>query len=204
MAEDEEGDGAAGLSRRIGPLPLWMWAVGLGGAAGLWIFLRHRASSTDTSTDTSDTDTSSSDDTDADTGYGDGQYQSLYGELQTLQGEVSKLPTGTPTGTTTSTTPPPSSGTGTGTTKPTGGGTTSTTKPPTTTKPKSVLVKVKSGQSFASIAKEYGKSASDLWKYNTTPGVRSASSEATLKKRGESHALYSGSTVYVPAGWKKK
>jgi LysM repeat protein len=105
------------------------------------------------------------------------------------------VPVTTPTnGGSTTVTPP-----GTGSKPPTG----SKPKPPTGSKPKPPTTKapikytVHAGDTLSSIAKKYGTTAQELFTYNTTPGVRPASTIATLKKRGPT-LIYSGETILIP------
>lgn len=67
-------------------------------------------------------------------------------------------------------------------------------------KPRAVYT-VKRGDNLTAIAKKYGTTADVLYKYNTTAGVRPASTIATLKKRGK-NLLYANEKIYIPpVGW---
>ena len=106
--------------------------------------------------------------------------------------------------TTTTQNPPPSKGTptplpgGTGSHPHPGGGGSTPGKPPTQGAPKPAgTYTVKHGDTLTSIAKKYGFTWQELYKYNTTPGVRPASTEATLKKRGP-NLLYANEKILIP------
>jgi hypothetical protein len=71
-------------------------------------------------------------------------------------------------------------------------------KPPIPGAPKPrATYTVKHNDTLTAIAKKYGTTADALFKYNTTPGVRPASTEATLKKRGK-NLLYAGEKILIP------
>lgn len=83
-----------------------------------------------------------------------------------------------------------------------------TTRPkPPTTKPASkppIQYKVKTGDSLSKIAAKYRNPKTgrpftwqELWQFNTTPGVRPASTITTLKKRGP-NTLYANETILIP------
>jgi LysM repeat protein len=57
----------------------------------------------------------------------------------------------------------------------------------------------KDGESYSSIAKQYGykPGGTALWKYNYTSSPHSAAAKAEIKKRGP-NLLFHGSTVYIP------
>lgn len=72
-----------------------------------------------------------------------------------------------------------------------------TTPPPKGSPKPRTAYKVKRGDTLAGIAKKYGTNWQTLYKYNTTPGVRPAATQQTLKKRGP-NLLYSGETILIP------
>jgi LysM repeat protein len=56
---------------------------------------------------------------------------------------------------------------------------------------------VKPNDTLTSIAKKYGTTATAIFKYNTTPGVRPAATEALLKKRGK-NLIYANEKILIP------
>lgn len=75
--------------------------------------------------------------------------------------------------------------------------------PPAAPATHSVFVPVTAGQSWSSIAGEYGHTWQDLWTWNLTPGVRPPGTQEVLKSRGPEDSLRVGSTVAIPTTWKK-
>lgn len=199
-----------GVTRKIGPLPMWGWALVLGGVVGVVAFLRRRNSS---SADTTAADTTGAQDDQVPTtivpynqGLSEAQWQQLMSLIRGLYGQPSdttpstppdtqtdlpapKVPAGsitvTPPSTSTATSPPKAS-TGTG-----------------TVHPLFITVPSGSGWSWSSIAAQYGHSWQDLWNYNLTPGVRPADTQAKLRSEGVSHSLFGGTKVAIPSNWKK-
>lgn len=98
---------------------------------------------------------------------------------------------------------PPGPGAGFATlTKTTPKSTTAPPKPGPPAKKADIVHQVtKDGESYSSIAKQYGykPGGTALWKYNYTSAPRPAESKALIKKRGP-NLLFHGSTVYVPRG----
>jgi len=175
------------LKQKAGPLPIWAWA-GLGTIA-LALFLMRRKSKA------ASTDTTSAAADQANSNLGSAAELANMFEVAGLMpyqgGDVY-------VNTTTTTAPPPGGGTTTPppdqtTPPPSGGGTTTTTTPP---KP-AATYRVKSGDTLTAIAKKYGVSEANLWAYNITPGVRPASTIATLKARGQ-NLLYSNEEIMIP------
>lgn len=72
-----------------------------------------------------------------------------------------------------------------------------TPNPPKKTAKKPIVYRVQHGDTLDSIAKKHHTTWQALWKYNTTPGNRPASTIATLKKRGPS-LLYAGEEIDIP------
>ncbi|MEV8530081.1 LysM domain-containing protein [Streptomyces sp. NPDC052000] len=78
-------------------------------------------------------------------------------------------------------------------------------KPPVTSKPPApkptpkppLEYKVHHGDTLSGIAAKYGTTWQKLFTFNTTPGVRPASTIAELKKRGPS-LLYANETILIP------
>jgi cytoskeletal protein RodZ len=190
MPEDVPGAQHTLLTSKWGPLPVWAWA--LAGLAAAWLYAKWRSNQAATA-DTTTADTS-----------GDAQSQDVAPQFII---ENNLPPTSTPSAPV-STTPAPPVVTPPGTTpspptnvRPIGpqGGPVFTKPAPSPAKKQPIAYKVVHGDSLSKIAAKYhvpgGREA--LWKYNTTPGNRPASSIATLKKRGP-NLLFAGETILIP------
>lgn len=169
------------LTRKVGPMPMWVW---MGGAVlVLLIFSVYRnnqaANTANSAAASSTTDSTVPADQVPD------YINQIYTTVNTPPVNVT---TGAPAGTPTSTTPP--------VTTPTRGG---SPTPPPPRRPVSAPMSytVKHGDTLSSIASRYGTTWQALWTYNTTSGNRPASTIATLKKRGPS-LLYAGETILIP------
>lgn len=96
MAE-EGAPGGGGITKKVGPLPVWAWAVGAGAIVGLIWFLRQRSSAgsgvTDPSAATDAGDGSSSDPTTIvpyqQGGVSEAQWQQLFNAITALHGPAS-------------------------------------------------------------------------------------------------------------------
>lgn len=211
MADPGAG-GGGGLTKKLGPLPVWLWAVGAGGLlGGIW-FLRSKNSAAAQPANAADA-TAGGDDSrttivpSVDAGLSQNQWQYLVTLLQGLYGPGSTPPPDTtpPTGTKNPGIPVQTPG-GSITVHPpvppptTGGSNTGSTAG---VHPLFITVPQGSGWSWSSIAAQYGHSWQDLWAYNLTPGVRPAATEAQLKSEGVNHSLFGGTKVAVPSNWKK-
>jgi len=177
------------LKSKLGPLPVWAWT--LLGTIALALFLIRQKGKTDTSK-------AAADQTNSDLGSA-ANLANMFevAGLMPYQGGDVYI------NTTTTQNPPPSPSKPTPTTLPgklpTGPG--SVTWPPKpgakgAPAPRTTYV-VKHGDTLSGIAKKYGTTWQALYKYNTTPGVRPASTEATLKKRGP-NLLYANEKILIP------
>lgn len=177
------------LKTKLGPLPVWAWT--LFGTIALALYLIKKKSSTDTSK-------AAADQTNSDLGSA-AELANMFevAGLMPYQGGDVYI------NTTSTQNPPPSPG------KPTTLPSTGTGKPPTgdkgtkpgptspsTDKPQAIVT-VKRGDSISSIAKRYGFSWQQVYKYNTTAGVRTADAIKTLKSRGP-NKIYAGEKIYIP------
>ena len=176
------------LKSKLGPLPVWAWTL-LGTIALALYLIRQKSKSGSTK--------AAADQTNSDLGSA-AELANMFevAGLMPYQGGDVYI------NTTTTQNPPPSPG------KPTTlpGGTSghpvvnppSNTHPPVHGAPKPrASYTVKHGDTLTGIAKRYGTTWQALFKYNTTPGVRPASTENTLKKRGP-NLLYAGETILIP------
>ncbi len=194
------------LQSKWGPLPVWVWA--LIGLALAWAYSKYKAKTTAAAA------ASATDSTNTATSDGQAVAPQFIIENQLPQVTGGGAPGSTPITTPTAPTAPGTiiTSPGTITMPPTTGSTApppesvssspSPAKKPTTTAPTAakkapIEYKVVSGDTLAAIAAKYHTSAADLWTYNTTPGVRPASTIATLKSRGED-LLYAGETILIP------
>lgn len=202
--EPERGGGGSGASKKLGPLPYWAWALIVGAGAGiLWYWRRNAgggqvnpaagdmASQTETEGGEPPTNI-----VPVNQGLGTDQAQAILDAIKELQGEISKeeeedeeeekpgkttLPAPIPKPPFPRPKPKP---------KP---------KPPKRpTKPKSIFIKAKHGDTYTKIAHRYHMTAAELWAYQLKPGVRPAKTQAELRRRGINHALFSGSGVAIP------
>lgn len=190
------GDVWGTLKSKLGPLPVWGWTL-LGTIALALFLIRQKNKSGDTSQ-------AAADQTNSNLGSA-AELANMFevAGLMPYQGGDVYI------NTTTTQNPPPSKTTPTPpTTKP------PTTTPPTTKPPTSKLptpgtkkpsgppkpvatYRVKKGDTLSSIAKKYGFTWQQLYKYNTTSGVRPASTIATLKARGP-NKLFSNEAILIP------
>lgn len=178
------------LKSKLGPLPVWVWT--LLGTITLALFLISKKNKGDTSQ-------AAADQTNSDLGSaaelanmfevaGLMPYQGGDVYINTTQPQNPPSSPSKPHG------PPWHPPTGGGAKPPSSGG----GKPPTKGAPKPrATYTVKHGDNLSKIAAKYGTTADALFKYNTTPGVRPAETEATLKKRGK-NLIYSGEKILIP------
>lgn len=184
MADIEAGEHNL-LTTKWGPLPVWAYALILLVLA--WVYAKWRASKT-TSTDTS-ADSTGTGDASSET---DAVAPQFIIENNLPQPNA---PVTTPPPVTTPVVTPP----GTTTAPPTN----TTPTPPAKSKPtapvakKPLSYKVVHGDTLTSIAKKYDTTATALYAYNTTPGVRPAATIKTLKTRGP-NLVYAGETILIP------
>ena len=179
------------LKTKFGPFPVWVWA-GLGTVL-LALFLIHRKNASASNTTSAAADQANSN-------LGSAAELANMFEVAGLMpyqgGDVY-------VNTTTTTAPPPASGTPTpvgGGTK--GGGTTGGSKGSSAPPKPTATYRVKKGDTLTSIAKKYGVSEANLWAYNTTKGVRPASTISLLKSRGQ-NLLFSNEEILIPPkNWK--
>lgn len=196
------------LSKKWGPAPVWVYA--LLGLVAAWLYSKYKSSSAAASTATTDTT-------------GTGETTATAPEFIIENNEpvatsgtpsapvttpVSTPPVVTPPGKTpappVSSKPAPPPGTG----SPVQANPIKSPLPPvkgtpvspikgTPAKKPAISYRVVAGDTLSSIAAKYHTTAAALYAYNTTPGVRPASTIATLKKRGP-NLIYSGETILVP------
>lgn len=174
-----------GLTRKVGPLPMWGWGAVLLGAALVYSLLLKPRSKGDAG-DAGGTGPIAEVPSD--------QVPDFISQTNvTVNGGEPAAPAGpTPTG---PTTPPaarkailpavtkvPPKVTGR---RPVKGGA------------KAVSYTVQHGDTLSSIAKRYGLTWQALWAYNTTAGVRPAATIKTLQSRGP-NLLYAGETILIP------
>lgn len=178
------------LKQKVGGLPVGLWAL-LGTIALALYLIRKKSSS-------SSSDQAAADQTNSDLGSA-AELANMFevAGLMPYQGGDVYI------NTTTTQNPPPSDKKPTPLPLPTRStppSTTTTPKPgptsPSTHKPQAIYT-VKKGDTLTSIAKKYGFTAAQVYKYNTTSGVRTASAIATLKKRGP-NLIYSNEKIYIP------
>lgn len=174
-------------------LPVWAWVIAAGAGVGLLWFARKKSAAAAPATDTSGTtDPGLGPQTEfipVDQGLAQNQFDQLMAAIKGLQGAPSTPP---PTG---GTPPPPVK-------QPTP--TPPAQSPPPPSGPQSNWYTAKSGDTFSKIASWYGHSWQELWDYQLQPGVRDPSTQATMRKRGPDHDLFNGSTVAIPASWRKR
>lgn len=210
MAESEGG--GTGLGKKIGPLPAWGWAVLVGGIGGIiWFLRKSQAASAAPPADPNGAGTSGepyapTTIVPVNEGLAEEQTKEILAAIKALQGDDSTdddddddghKPSTQPTHTGPLPAKPPSN-------KPKPNPVPTKPKPKAPAKPKSVFIKARKGDTYSKIAHEYGHSWQTLWAYQLKPGVRPASTQAELKKRGPNHALFTGSTIAIPSTWKKK
>lgn len=177
------------LKSKIGPMPVWVWAL-LGTIALALFLIKKKKSSSDTSQ-------AAADQTNSDLGSA-AELANMFNVagLMPYQGGDVYI------NTTTTQNPPPTPGKPTPVTLP---GSTSghpVVNPPkgpvnpSSSKPQAIVT-VQKNDTISSIAKRYGFTWQEVYKYNTTPGVRTASAIKTLKSRGP-NKIYSGEKLYIP------
>lgn len=173
------------LTKQVGPLKTWVWMlIGLGLALAYALYKQRKASASQPDTSGNATGTGA-DSTDYATG------NNTVPDFISQNYITVNNPAG-PTQTLPPTAPPPS-------TTPSTPSTPTTPKPPTKPgKPKYTTYVVKKGDTLSGIASKYKTTWQDLWKFNTTAGVRPAETIATLKKRGP-NLLYSGEKILIPS-----
>lgn len=173
------------LTKQVGPLKTWVWMlIGLGLALAYALYRQRKASASQPDTSGNATGTGA-DSTDYATGNNtvpDFISQNYVTTTVNNPAPTQSLPPTAPPPSTTPTTPTTPS-------KP--------TTPSQPSKPKYTTYVVKKGDTLDAIAKKYKTSWQDLWKFNTTAGVRPAETIATLKKRGP-NLLYSGEKILIP------
>lgn len=184
------------LKQKVGPLPIWAWTL-LGTILLALVLMRSKNKNAATTK-------SAADQTNSDLGSA-AELANMFevAGLMPYQGGDVYINTTTPQN------PPASPG------KPTPlpwpvhgkppihipGGTTPGHPIPGAPKPRTVYT-VKKGDNLTKIALKYGTTYQALFKYNTTPGVRSASSEATIKKRGKNLLMPGEKILIPPKGYK--
>jgi hypothetical protein len=179
------------LKGKLGPLPIYVWA--LLGTAALALFLINRKNKAAAS----GSDQAAADQSNSDLGSAAelANFFNVAGLMPYQGGDVyvNTTQTNNPPPDNTTTTPPPIQGG-----NPPKGGTIPPPKvtPPATNKPRAIY-RVKPGDNLTSIAKKYGISEAELWKYNIDPKVRTASAIKTLKTRGQ-NLIYSNEAIYIP------
>jgi LysM repeat protein len=182
------GDFLGTLKQKAGPFPIWVWA-GLGTVLLALVLMRKKAKAGNTAK-------AASDQTNSDLGTAS-QLANMFtvAGLMPYQGGdvyINTTETNNPSGPKLPPWQPPGHHK-----PPTGGGGKPPGKPPTgTPKPRATYV-VKRGDTLSKIAKNYGTTWPMLFKYNTTPGVRSPETIANLKKRGP-NLLYANEKILIP------
>lgn len=183
------GDVWSTLKSKAGPLPIWAWTL-LGTIALALFLMRQKSKNTN--------DKAAADQTNSDLGSA-AELANMFevAGLMPYQGGDVYI------NTTNEKNPPASKGTPsgqghTGHHWPPGPPTEHPGPPSTKGAPKAqATYVVKHNDTLTSIGRKYGFSWQELYKYNTTPGVRDASTEATLKKRGP-NLLYAGEKILIP------
>jgi LysM repeat protein len=177
------------LKGKLGPLPIYVWA--LLGTAGLALFLinrKNKAAATDSTTAAADQSNS-----DLGSAAELANFFNVAGLMPYQGGDVyvNTTQTNNPPPDNTTTPPPVDS-------HPTPPG--QVIPPPKVTAPSTkprAIYRVKPGENLTEIAKKYGISEAELWKYNIDPKVRTASAIKTLKSRGQ-NLIYSNEAIYIP------
>lgn len=179
------------LKSKVGPLPVWAWTL-LGTIALALVLIRQKSKS-------SGNDEAAADQTNSDLGSA-----AELANMFTVAGLMPYQGGDVYINTTTTSNPPPTPSKPTpiplpqpvpagNVPKPAHNPSTGSNKPPA---PRATYV-VKKGDTLSGIAKKYGTTATKLFKYNTTAGVRPANTIATLKKRGP-NLLYSNEKILIP------
>jgi LysM repeat protein len=174
------------IKQKWGPLPVWGW--GLAVLAIAWGYSKYKSNKSAQASATSD-QASVTPPTDS------GESEATAPQF-IIENNQPSYPIATPVGPSTPVVTPPTT---------TPAPPTTTTPPPTTkpTTPAKPVAKapikyvVKSGDNLSTIAAKYKTTAAKLFTYNTTPGVRPASTIATLKSRGP-NLIYAGETILIP------
>lgn len=185
------------LTKKWGPAPVWVYA--LLGLVGAWLYSKYKSSSSTAAAATTAAGT-------AETTATAPEFIIENNEPVGVSGTPS-APITTPVSTAPVVTPP-STGSGVPVVakpipapiEPTPVKATAPTSPAKPTAPAKkapIQVKVVAGDTLSTIAAKYHTTAAALYAYNTTPGVRPASTIATLKKRGP-NLIYAGETILVP------
>lgn len=181
------------LTRKWGPVQVWVW--GVGGLVVAWLIAKWQANKSGNASKT--------DATEADTA--DTAQSEQVAPQFIIENNMPATPVGVGAPPTPSTPVPPT------TTPPVVTPPSTTPNPPATTppkppakppakpaKPKAPLTyTVKHGDTLSAIAKKYGTTWQALWTYNTTAGNRPADTIKTLKARGP-NLLYAGEKILVP------
>jgi LysM repeat protein len=166
------------LKGKLGPLPVWAWA-GLGTIA-LALYLMRRKSKSDSN---SDSTSAAADQTNSDL--------SSASELANMFEVAGLMPyQGGDVYVNTTNTPPKSLS-----------GIPASTQPATINKTPAkptATVKAKQGETFYDIAKKYGVTKNNLWAYNLTKGIQSASAIAKLNAKGINQKIPANTTIYIP------
>lgn len=187
----------ATLKSKAGPLPIWAWA-GLGTVALALFLMRAKTKKSDSTSAAADQ---------ANSNLGSASELANMFEVAGLmpyQGGdvyVNTTQTNNPPSGATTTLPPvnsgPPAGSGVATPPVTHiAGPTPTMKGPGTSKSQGSYT-VKRNDTLSGIGKKYGFTAAQLFKYNTTKGVRPTSTIATLKQRGM-NLLFAGEKILIP------
>lgn len=172
------------LKSKLGPLPVWAWA-GLGTALLAIVLIRRKAKA--------DSQSAAADQTNSNLGSASelANMFAIAGLMPYQGGDIYVN--------TTNTSPPPE----TNPTPPTNIHPIGPEQPrPISSKPQSpykprAIYHVQSGDNLSGIAKKYGISESELWKFNTDPKVRTSDAISTLKRRGQ-NLIFSGEAIYIP------
>lgn len=179
MADEVKPSGSL-IKQKWGPLPVWGWGLILLGLA--WGYSKYKSTKKTASSDTSVTPP-------ADSGESEATAPQFIIENNMPQGNT---PVTTPVGPSTPVVTPPGTTPGPPVSQPP-----PPSKTPTPTKKNPIKYVVKHGDTLSGIAGKYKTTASKLFTYNTTPGVRPASTIATLKSRGP-NLIYAGETILIP------
>jgi LysM repeat protein len=188
MAEVAQGE-ANFLVRKVGPAPIWVWA--LLGLVLAWAFAKYRDLKNSAAAATAAAPPGAV----ASSESQDVAPQFIIEEnLPTVPVSITGAPsapvTMPPVPAAPVTTPPSTSPQPPIASRP-------TAPPPRKTSAAPLHYIVQHGDNLSSIAARYHTTAARLFEYNTTPGVRPASTIATLRKRGP-NLLYSGETILIP------
>ena len=172
------------IKQKWGPLPVWGWGLLVLGLA--WGYSKYKSSKASAA---ATVDTAATSPTDS--GESEATAPQFIIENNMPQGST---PVTVPVGPSTPVVTPPGTAPGPPVSTPV------PTPPKKVTPPaKKPPIKyvVKRGDNLSTIAEKYKTTAAKLFTYNTTPGVRPASTIATLKSRGPS-LVYAGETILIP------